>query len=126
MRALLAISLCLCALPVSGQSLRGQWDVTSTHPDYRASLLIDAARRATLDGPNDRGKRIQFRGYVAEEQPGVKMVFTEGTIVMRVYCAPETSARLQCYASNHDGEISRPIFLTRVGPGPQTLMPERP
>lgn len=127
MRALLALSLCLCALPVAGQGLRGQWDVTSTHPEYRAVLLVDADRRATLDSPSElSGRPARFRGYVIQDQAGIKMLFTEGTVVMRMYCAAETADRLQCYGVNQSGTTSLPVFLTRVGPGPQSLRPQHP
>ena len=126
MRALLAIALLLLPLPLDAQSLRGQWDVTSTHPGYTGSILIDADKRATFDCPNDQGKRLQYRGYVAEDHAGVKILFTQGTVVMRMLCAAESDARMQCYASNQDGTTSLPMFLTRVGSGPQSLMPGRP
>ena len=124
MRRFVILAFCLCPFSADGQGLRGQWDVTSTDPNYSAVLLIDAERRATFDTPNGHGHMLQFRGYVAQDQPGIKMVFTQGTIVMRMYCAAELSARMQCYVANPSGMISVPMFLIRVGPGPATLRPQ--
>ena len=122
MRALLYVALLLAPLPVGAQSLRGQWDVMyAPNPAYTATVLIDSEQRATFDCPNDKGRRVQYRGYVAQERAGITMLFTDGHVVARFYCATESSTRMQCYAANHDGTISGTVLLTRVGPGPLTL-----
>lgn len=91
--------------------------------EYVGIILIDAEGRVTFDSPDDGGRPENFRGYIARGQAaGIKLVITNGTQVVFGYCAQETADRLHCYFSRDAGKSST-CLLTRVGPGPLTLVP---
>ncbi len=123
MRVVVAlVLLCLCALPASAQSLRGQWDVVLTnHPAYRGVVLIDAEHRATWDAPNDNARPAKFKGYVSADGPRAQIILTDKSTVTKIQCAIQSSDLLHCHSFLADGQISDLIVLTRVGPGPSNL-----
>ena len=116
MRALLSVALLLAPLPVGAQSLRGQWDMVSVKQQAWGTILIDAERRATFDG-FDGTQHGNLRGYVAQDQTGIEILFTDGKAVTRLYCAPQSSERMECYMVG----AKAALVFTRVGPGPVTL-----
>lgn len=115
--------------PVAGANgLQGQWDIDiSPHdPTYVAVVLIDAQHRATLDAKWFRdGKHGQAKslGYVTVAPPKVEIILTNRTVVERIVCKMLTSDSMQCRSIRQDGSFSVPSTMTRVGPGPASLMP---
>lgn len=137
MRAL-AAGLVFAALPSAAQqpSLQGHWQATiAADPTFVGVVLIDGAGRVTWDAKWDRQYRIsvgstevgdgnaKWRGYVRHGTPTMELVLTNGAKVDRMHCARQSSDLLHCYSFLSDGKPSAPTILTRVGPGPVSLMP---
>ena len=119
MRNSIALLLCLCALSVEAQNLRGLWLVQAPDkPDYTATVLVDAQRRATWDSAT-----VKMVGYV-ERNDATKatILFTDRNEVAHLQCAIQSSDLMHCYSFLADGGISILFKLTRIGSGPQTLM----
>jgi hypothetical protein len=124
MRSLLAAVLCLLALPVAAQHpLQGQWlRETPSHPSYQATVVIDAQGRAVHDAKVDHVTSHAI-GYVKMTTPRVEIVFTNRKEVSPLICHRESPDRMSCISVFPDGRISVPSIMTRVGPGPASLMP---
>ncbi len=118
------ILLCLCALPASAQSLRGQWDIETPNHQAFVVLLIDAEQRATWDWKSQRGALRPLFGYVARSDASqIEIPLTDRDQVVRLSCAVQSKDEWLCHAhflkekTAVDGLIAR-----RVGPGPISLM----
>lgn len=119
----MAAALCLCGVPAGAQSLQGQWHLTvPSHPEYMGSILIDEAGRITLDGTY-RGNNASFRGYSARKSDvEFRAVLTDGSEVLGLICAIQSSELLHCYSLWDAGKTKGyDLILTRVGPGPRNL-----
>ena len=130
MRKIVAVLLCLLALPVTvaaqAVSLRGQWHVElPSHPAYTAVVLIDAQHRATVDATWKDGQHPNAKsfGYVTVDLPKVEIIMTNRDKVGRIICSMKTRSTMTCHTVFPDGRISVPSVMTRVGPGPVSLMP---
>lgn len=129
MRQVLAAVLCLVGLPISahpqGADLRGQWlAMMPAVPSYSATLLIDDDGRVVWEAAWDPQQRRNYRGYTRLDGSIVELIVTDGIDkVNRVRCAVQSKNLLHCYNTLSNGKTSDAIFLTRVGPGPRTLMP---
>ena len=118
MRALLALALCLWPIAAGGQSLRGQWTIEiPSKPEYMATFLVDAERRATWDSAY--GKMV---GYVARaDNLRATIIITNRDEVAHMQCAIKSSDLMYCHNFLADGGISALLKLVRVGPGPKNL-----
>ncbi len=118
------LALCLFPLPLCAQNLQGQWQATiPSQPAFMGTFLIDAERRVTADAPNDGGKPARFRGYIPQADGGsLQFTLTDGGVVVRTYCAIQSSDFLQCQTVFPDGKRGDAFMLKRVGPGPRSLM----
>ena len=122
---LFVVALCLASHAAWASSpLRGQWRVAAeTQPAYVGVVLIDQAGRATWDSPEDWGRPASFRGYVSRlAPPAVEITFTNGKRVTRAHCLIKSPDMLHCHNVYSDGGTSDVFTLTRVGPGPVSLL----
>ncbi len=123
MRAVIALILCLCALPANAQSLQGQWDTKVVSRDHVfGALLIDAERRATWDISGD-GKTSSLIGYVKRADNGTaEILLSNREAVYHLRCAVHSIDLLHCYVHLPNDGWRVDLIVTRVGPGPQNLM----
>lgn len=122
-RLWMAAALCLFGVPVSAQSLQGQWHLTvPIHPNYMGTILIDDADRVILDGTY-RGNNMSFRGYIARKNSvEFRASLTDGTEVIGMFCSIQSSELLHCYSIWDAGRTrGYDLILTRVGAGPRNL-----
>ena len=104
-------------------SLQGQWDSsTPSNPGYSGTALIDAQHRVTFAW-NNRGKEGNSFGYAKVEFPKVEIFLTDRAAVSRFICSIVGPNRMECRGVMSDGQFTVPVVLTRVGPGPASLMP---
>lgn len=134
MRNLIATMLCLVTLPVAAGnqpagSLWGAWKVSiSTDPTYTGVMIIDRAGRAMYEDqwdPNYRRPRglkpiepgnTKSFGYVrALGRDEFNIVTTNREGVAHWYCTLLSADLIKCDKGITTG--------TRVGPGPENLMP---
>lgn len=132
MRNLIAMALCLVALPVvatSQQAFSGVWKVTNRlDPTFKGVLLIDQEGRAiweTTWDPNYREKHgvrpvgigeAKSFGYIEPmEDGGFDIFLTDQTGVERDHCVPQKVDVMLCAKGT--------TTLNRVAPGPKSLMP---
>lgn len=123
MRTILtALALCLAAATAEAASpLQGQWQISAASaPDYVGMVLIDAEGRVTWDSPKDTGRPAYFRGYVARAQP-IEIVFTNSIDVVHTHCTMLSADLLNCHNVRRQAPPV-PFVLTRVGPGPVSLL----
>lgn len=120
------ILLCLTGLPTAVQSmdLRGQWmAMMPAVPSYSATVLIDYEGRVAWDAAWEQQRR-KFRGYMRVDGSLIELIITDGIDkVNHARCAIQSNSLLHCYNTLSNGKTSDAVFLTRVGPGPKTLMP---
>lgn len=134
MRNLMAMALCLFALPaVAGEkpatSLWGAWKVTiKADRTYAGVMMVDRAGRATWDATWDadyrRANNFTFIGTGSAKSFGyvrdlgnevIDIVLTDRDVVEHTHCALQSRDLLVC----RNGAT----IITRVGPGPESLMP---
>lgn len=129
MRTILAIAL-LIAAPAWAQDadLRGQWKVTvPSQPTYSGTVLVDAERRATWNSPLDNGRPAKYQGYIAGlDGPKVEILLTDRVGVAHVHCMIQSSDLMVCHTVRDDGVRTAAYVLTRIGRGPDKLMPVLP
>lgn len=122
---LFVLALCLAGpVALASSPLRGQWRVAAeSQPAYVGTVLIDRDGRATWDAADDRGRPASFRGYVSSfNAPVVEITFTNGVRVTRAHCLIQSAGLLHCHNVYGDGRTSDIYTLTRVGPGPASLL----
>jgi hypothetical protein len=128
MRKTTALAVTITALVSAVQaqtSLQGHWNATiPSNPSYSGVVLIDADHRATLDGKGSRGTAWAF-GYAEMDANKVRILLTNRVSVLRFDCALAAPNRLECDPVQ-DGAPGVRYVLTRVGPGPRSLMPASP
>lgn len=138
MRRLLMTALCLLALPALAANelqVRGHWQVQMpNNPSHTGLMQVDAEGRATYDATWQRTNRVgqpegeivkaQLRGYIEPRAlPKVEFVVTDGSKVNRLYCTRRSDVVLHCHYILSSGEPSGVMVLTKIGPGPESLMP---
>jgi len=137
MRALLAAVFCLAATGAAAMNegdlrLQGEWRVTiAQNAAYRATILVDAEGRMALEATNVvNGKPASFKtlGYAKVEGRRVEFVETarnpqDRIAVVRTVCAIQSPDLLHCTSIFADGRVGFPAVVTRVGPGPASLIP---
>lgn len=132
MRNLMAMALCLVALPVAAvnqHSFGGVWKITNRFdPTFKGVLLIDQEGRAIWETswdpeyrrrnnmtPVGIGEAKSF-GYIeATEDGGFNVILTDKSGVERSHCAPHKPDVVLCAKGAN--------MLTRVAPAPKSLMP---
>lgn len=125
-RLVAIIALCCLGLPAAAAQLQGQWIIqVPAIPEYRGVVLIDADGRVTWEAPNDSGKPVKDRGYVARsDDHKVELALTDRKTVARAHCTTQVADVLHCYLTfTHTDRVSSGFILRRVGPGPQKLVP---
>lgn len=127
-------TLCLLVLAApaarseDARSLRGQWQTTILgRPAFSGMALIDAERRVHWDAINSVGVP-RSRGYIARGDGSMaEIILTDGVKVDHWHCAIQSSELLHCRVLRPDGSLgAATVIFERVGPGPKTLMSERP
>lgn len=124
--AVTAVILLLAAGAQAQVSLQGQWQiVTPRVPAYTGVALIDAQHRVALD---DRDKHTIGRsiGYAKVDLPKVEIFLTNRTTVMRIICTVASANTMECRGILPDGRFTVPSVMTRVGPGPESLITPSP
>lgn len=113
---------------------RGQWlAVMPAIPSYAATVLIDSERRVTWDARWDPkwdpklhpGGVTRSRGYVQFDNPTMDIIKGDGVDAGRLRCIVQSSDLLHCRGVRSDDKIGALSILTRVGPGPTTLLSGR-
>lgn len=114
----------MCSSAYAAPPLAGHWNIiVPSQPDYFGTVLIDHQGRVTLDAPKDFGRPARYRGYTAEANAAtVKFMMTDGNNVVRIVCAVQSSELLTCRTFYSDGTKSADYTLTRIGPGPASLL----
>jgi hypothetical protein len=104
--------------------LQGQWQITiPSRPAYNGLALIDAEHRATWDD----GNGPEFYGYVAQlDSMKAEIILTDRIGVVHTHCIIQSSDLLHCEHRYGNGRVSNRFVLTRIGPGPKTLLPVQP
>ena len=121
LRAVLAAILCVAAVSAAAQNLRGQWQ-GARGQTLTDAILIDSERRITWDEIGGK-KPLKLLGYVARTTPEVEMVLTNRDNVLRIQCTLHSPDLLHCNAAWRGKPPAEAFVLTRVGPGPQRIMP---
>jgi hypothetical protein len=121
-RRMLAVALCLLPLPAVAQNLQGQWTSTASYlSGHNGILLIDAERRVTWDIHGEKGT-TPWIGYVARnDASAVDIPFTTkiNNHVFHLHCTIQSSDLMHCLLNDDPGSLT---IMTRVGPGPRTLL----
>jgi hypothetical protein len=104
--------------------LRGQWQITiPNRPAYNGLALVDAEYRTTWDD----GYGPEFHGYVAHnDSMKAEIILTDRVGVVHTHCMIQSSDLLHCEHRYDNGRVSNKFVLTRIGPGPKTLLPVHP
>ena len=128
MRKIAAVLLCLAwpfGLQAEGSFRhQGQWlAVIPAVPSYSGTVLVDGEGRVTWEAAWDPMKWNKSRGYVRVDGSMVEFIVTDGTHnANRARCTVQSKNLLHCYNTLSNGKTSDAIFLTRIGPGPATLL----
>lgn len=129
MRIILSVAAALAfaspAIAAPDFALRGQWDISlSTDPTYVGVVLIDSQSRVTVDSPKDYGRPAKFMGYVRAMTPSrLEMVLTDRNTVVTINCLMQSNDLLHCNTTLANGQRNPVFTLSRVGPGPTSLIP---
>ena len=104
--------------------LQGQWRITfPSRPAYNGLALIDAEYLTTWDD----GNGPEFHGYVAHiDSMKAEIILTDRVGVVHTHCMIQSSDLLHCEHRYGNGRVSNRFVLTRIGPGPKTLLPVQP
>jgi hypothetical protein len=104
--------------------LRGQWQITIPNRlAYNGLALVDAEYRTTWDD----GYGPDFHGYVAHtDSMKAEIILTDRVGVVHTHCMIQSSDLLHCEHRYGNGGVSNMFVLTRIGPGPKTLLPAQP
>lgn len=122
MALLLAVATLAPGALAQSVSLQGQWDTSlPSDPSYIGVALIDAQHRVTFDARGKHG-RGQSLGYAKVEFPKVEILLTDRAMVVRIVCTMTSRDRMECRDILPDGRFTVPSIMTRVGPGPKSLL----
>jgi hypothetical protein len=106
---------------ISWISAREAWHAQDgAHPYCRPEGAGTAEHRTTWDD----GYGPDFHGYVAHtDSMKAEIILTGRVGVVHTHCMIQSSDLLHCEHRYGNGGVSNMFVLTRIGPGPKTLLP---